>query len=116
MEYKDSIEISRDAIRSAYFIRYPLESFKKIKSAITIVNQICEMASGGVAVSEDEMESVFHYILLSTRLPLLYTYKRYLEHFLLELPPDNLMFIKQEDQCCIKRLVEFISELAKNIS
>jgi hypothetical protein len=97
-------------LRNAEFVELPLEAIERITAAIALIQKMFELAFGG-APQADEMTPLFNYALLSSELTKMFSLHKYLEHFLLEMPPGDVHFLDEGRSVALTHFVNQASSL-----
>jgi hypothetical protein len=102
-------------LHNAEFVELPLEAIERITAAITLIQKMFELAFGGVPQA-DEMTPLFNYALLSSGLGRMFSLHKYLEHFLLEMPPGDAHFLDEGRSVALTHFVNHVSSLEQLVN
>jgi hypothetical protein len=103
-------EFCRIEIMNAEFLEMPLESIRKIMDGINLIQKIFELANGGLPQA-DEMTPLLNYALLASGCSQMFSFQKYLEHFLGDMPQNEIRFIEESASVALTHFVNHVSSL-----
>jgi hypothetical protein len=95
---------------NAEMVELPLEAILRIASAVNLVQKMFELAYG-VAPQADEMTPLFNYALLTSGLSKMFSLQKYLEHFLRDIPSQDVHFLDEGKSIALTHFINHVSSL-----
>jgi len=105
---------SQNELHSAMVNEIPLEAARYLASAVELINRIFELEIGG-SPQADELTPLINYMLLTSGLSKMYSFAKYLEHFLHEIPVLDIKFITDRINISVTHFVNHVTALDKII-
>ena len=102
-------------LRGAEIVEIPLEAIHYISSAINLIQRMFDLAIGG-SPQADEMTPLFNFSLLSSHLNYMFSFEKYLEHFLYELPQNDVKFMNELVLIALTHFINHVSSLDQILS
>jgi hypothetical protein len=95
---------------NAEFLEFPLEAIERITAARSLIEKMFELSFGEMPQA-DEMTPLFTYALLASGLSRIFSFHRYLEHFLAQLPPGDVQFLDNTRSVALTHFIGHVSSL-----
>ena len=99
-------------LREAEVVEIPLEAVNYISSAINLIQRMFDLAIGG-APQADEMTPLFNYSLMSSGMNRMVSFEKYLEHFLYELPQNDIKLLNDSTSIALTHFINHVSSLTE---
>lgn len=99
-------------LREAEVVEIPLEAVNYISSAINLIQRMFDLAIGG-APQADEMTPLFNYSLMSSGMNRMVSFEKYLEHFLYELPQNEIKLLNDNTSIALTHFINHVSSLTE---
>lgn len=114
-ENKPLFEFAEIQLRNAEEVKLPIESVYELSIAISLIQKMFDLEIGGMPQA-DEMTPLFNYALLSSSLKAMLSFEKYLEHFLFEMPLNEVKFLSEPMQVALTHFINHVSSLEQIIN
>ncbi|EAY12010.1 hypothetical protein TVAG_271930 [Trichomonas vaginalis G3] len=110
---QESFVYATNIFFDANFIEIPIEAIKYIRNAFGIIRKTYALYNGNQP-TDSEIEPIIYYLLLKSHVSNIFTFVKYLEHFLDGYPCNTV--ITSEEYGALKSLVNYITYLDSKVS
>jgi AraC-like DNA-binding protein len=101
-------------IRAAQ-VELPLETIAEIGASIQLLRDMFELEFGSQP-TEAELIPLFNYVMLTSRVPNLYSLGRYIEQYLIDIQQADVELLDEKTRQCAKQFMVHVSQLDELLS
>ncbi|KAH0794907.1 hypothetical protein GPJ56_001184 [Histomonas meleagridis] len=108
-------EFAEAELRDAEFVELPMEALKYISSMMDILRCMFNLEFNAIPQA-DEMTPLISFTLLSSKLTNMYSFSKYLEHFLMGLPQGDTQIVSETENVALTHFINHVESLKKIVA